>query len=200
MVKVLTLLSKFHHILQRNLISCKYFVEMEHIFRRLYKTFSKEYRHTMAIPVGTENQSFSLYVDLLGGTTRFSEIKNCFGLQERMVEELGSQNECHLFLIFGGSGQGKTTFALALAKYYWSQIVTEKATSLHFKSNDDSLILPIYIPLGYVKENWTQVLQTFLLKKGILNEAFDKIIRRRNVLLLLDGYSEIIRRDSGTTY
>lgn len=169
---------------------------MEHIFRRLYETFTEDYRHSLAIPAGTENQCFPFYVDLLGGTTRFSEIKNCFPLQQRIVEQLSLQSECHLFLILGGSGQGKTTTALALAKYYWSQIILEDATkSIHFNTNDDSLTLPIYIPLAYVQENPSRALQTFLFKKEILDVAYETIIRRTNVLLILD--SDIAPKESG---
>ncbi len=173
---------------------------MDQIFRRLYNTFNKEYRNSFAIPVGSEKQNFSLYVDLLGGTTRFSEIENTFLLKEQIVKELNHQNECHLFLILGGSGRGKTTFALALAKYYWSQIIKETVTSIQFKTGDDSLTLPIYIPLTYVRENWSQVLQTFLFKKGILSGAYQKIVERKNVLLILDGYSEIISKDAGSIF
>lgn len=173
---------------------------MEQIFRRLYNTFNKEYRHSFAIPVGSEKQSFPFYVDLSGGTKRFSETENTFLLKDQIVKEVTHQNDCHLFLILGGSGQGKTTFALALAKYYWSQIIVESVTSIQFKTDDDLLTLPIYIPLAYVRENWSQVLQTFLFKKGILSGAYQKIIERKNVMLILDAYSEIIPKDAGSIF
>lgn len=180
---------------------------MDTITQKLYDAFVEDYRNFLGTPSGSEAVSYSLYVDLFGGTTHDAFESELFNLKKKLTSDLypesSVQHECHLSLILGGSGQGKTSFALALTKYYWDQMIISVDKSpmqgkLDFVQ-DESIVLPIFISLPSVRENFGEILQTFLQKRNVESNAYSLISKRTNVLLILDAYNEIVN-ESGMTY
>lgn len=175
---------------------------MENITQKLYDAFVEDYRNFLGTPSESEACSYSLYVDLFGGNTFSALESESFNLKEQLTIDLypeasSVEDECHLSLILGGSGQGKTSFALALTKYYWDQMIisvdkSPKRKELSFRVSDESIVLPIFISLPSIRENLGEILQTFLQKRNVGTNSYSLIGKRTNVLLILDAYNEIV--------
>lgn len=164
---------------------------MNDIIQKLHNAFVKDYQNFLGTPSGSEPLSQSLYVDLHGGVSHSVDESESFNLKERLTSDMypesSTEHECHLSLILGGSGQGKTSFALALAKHYWDKML-RSADSIH----DKTVVLPIFISLPSVRSNFAEILQEFLKKRNIGPDSYSFISGRTNVLLVLDAYNEIV--------
>lgn len=192
---------------------------MNHL-KKLYEAFVEDFNY-FGTPTGSEKQITSLYVDPFCANSKFASSDVCFSLKQKLTEELFptyklcsqrvhsscenknckdyikfKNTENYFFLILSGSGTGKTTCALNLAKFYWEKVIKFHFRSIKFRFNlikNDINVIPIYIYLPSVKEieNWREVLQSYLHTKGIGSDAYNYISMRKKVLLILDGYDEI---------
>ncbi|KAG0379424.1 hypothetical protein BGX24_000447 [Mortierella sp. AD032] len=124
-----------------------------------------------------EEPCFPFSIPPRAKATLLDSDKDSFPLMERVREFLKSDRQ--VFLLLGDSGSGKSTFCRMLERELWD----------NYKVGGR---IPLYIDLPTIKKPCSDLIQKFLRDHhGIEDHKIQKIKRRRQLLLICDGYDEL---------
>ena len=118
-----------------------------------------------------------IYIPPQGKRTQYAD--TTFDLTEEIERFLHPGNSEKLLLITSISGGGKSVFVQMLRKRKWQEYQTNQ-----------SLWIPVYIPLSVVKDPRDLIQEKLFSKLGIDNTCKSEL-QEQHILFILDGYDEL---------
>ena len=113
--------------------------------------------------------------------------KNVIDCHDALSQFLASEKIS--LLILGDAGQGKTSLLKNTADQLWKDYIVARQAK-------KQALIPLYIHLSRLKQDsrQTQLLEDFLAKQGIGSKEILRLKFSQPLVLLLDGYDEIVER------